>query len=150
MSFKHSPLVRLLESFSATGSAKQTASSNTTAASSTESTRCGPPLSPAGAEKYCSALATLPETRRLVVTAALNELFSKKSFNICQLDAVLEVTNGSQKTDAYRLLRTLHCMDYASMTPELRSTLPQLVNECLAPPPRHCLATDIALSNVIL
>lgn len=150
MSSMHSPLARLSELFSGTGSAKRTAKSNTTADSWTESTKCGPTLSPAGAEKFCSALATLPETRRLVVTAALNELFTKKYFNICQLSAVLEVTNGSENTDAYRLLRTLHCVDYAAMSPELRNTIPQLVNECLAPPPKHCLATDIALQGVTL
>ena len=133
-----------------TTSAKPTADSNTAEASWQESTGHGDTFSLPRPEKSLPAIASLPTTRRLVVTAALNELFTKKYFNICQLSAVLEVTNGSENTEAYRLLRTLHCVDYAAMSPELRNTIPQLVNECLAPPPKHCLATDIALQGVTL
>lgn len=133
-----------------TGSAKPTSTWNTSEESSTGSTTSGPTLSAPGQTSCLPAVANLPETRRLVVTAALNELFDKKHFSICRLDSVLEVMNGTRRSDAYRLLSTLHCVDYAAMTPDLRERIPALVNEALRPPVVVCLATEVALQGVDL
>lgn len=79
---------------------------------------------------------------------ALNELFTKKHFNICALDSVLEVMNGTDRSEAYKLLRTLHCVDYSAMPPELRERIPALVNEAMRPKVATCIATDMALQGV--
>ena len=91
-------------------------------------------------------LAEQPQTKRLVVEAAINRLFSERFFSICTLDSVLDTLQVSQKSDAYRLLRTLHCVDYCTMSPELREKLPHLVREALTPV-TATLAAEIALRN---
>lgn len=85
-----------------------------------------------------------------MISHALNDLFTKRHFNICQLDAVAELLNVSTKTDAFKLLRTLHCVDYGDMAPELRDRIPLLVNECLAPQAKQHPATDLAMHGITL
>jgi hypothetical protein len=95
------------------------------------------------------AIASLPETRQLVVTAALDHLFTQDYFSVCQLDSVLKVVNRPQSGDAYTLLRSLHCVEYANMPQALRDRIPHLVNECLrSPDAQPCLATTVALQGV--
>lgn len=137
-------------SSSDTGSAKQTPDWSTSADASTASTSSGPTLSGHGQMSCLPSIANLPETRRLVVTTALNHLFNERHFSICTLDRVLDTMQGTQKSDAYKLLRTLHCVDYAAMPPELRNSIPTLVNEALRPPMVACVATDVALQGVVL
>lgn len=149
----HSLLLRLAShraSSSATDSAKQNDAWTTSAAEQTVSGMSGQSLHANASGSLQPTIASLPETRRLVLTASLNKLFSEKHFNICTLDAILDTMQGSQRTEAYRLLRTLHCMDYAAMPRELRDCLPQLVNEALRPPETVCVATEIALQGVAL
>ena len=78
-----------------------------------------------------SSVAALPSTRRLVVEASLNKLLTEKHFSICTLDAVMEVMDLPRGSDAHKLLRTLHCVDYRVMSKELRDTIPLLVREVL-------------------
>jgi hypothetical protein len=63
---------------------------------------------------------------------------------------MLAVLDVSRNSEAYRLLHTLHCMDYADMPNELKRQLPQLVNEALTADNSSInqFATDIALKNV--
>lgn len=146
-----SSLARVSALFSGTGPASKTETSNTNAATSTESIPSGPCLSITGPATCLPAISSLPETRRLVISHALNELFTKRHFNICQLDAVAELLNAPRNTDAFKLLRTLHCVDYSDMAPELRDRIPLLVNECLTgyQPARHP-ATDLAMHGITL
>jgi len=137
------------DSSRATGSANKTAGSNTSAGGWTESTSSGPTWCPPGSTQHAPALAGLPEVRRLVVTQALDHLFTASYFSICHLDPVMDILNAPRHSEAYKLLRALHCVDYAAMRPELRERIPQLVNECLAPPAVvDCLATNVALNGV--
>ncbi len=131
-------------------STKQSAGWNTNAASSQESMNFGHTLSEHGSKTLQPAIASLPETRRLVITASLNKLFSERHFSICTLDAILDTMQGTRNTEAFRLLRTLHCMDYASMPIELRNSIPQLVNEALNPPPVECIATETAMQGIVI
>lgn len=115
------------------------------------STKFGPTSRPPGSTQYAPALANLPEVRRLVVTQALDDLFTKQYFSICQLDSVMAVLNASKHSEAYKLLRALHCVDYGVMRPELRESIPQLVNECLRPPlVVDCSATSVAIDGVVV
>ena len=131
-------------------SAKQNESWNTNGASSQGSMNFGPTLSAHGHGKLLPAIANQPETRRLVITASLNKLFTERHFSICTLDAILDCMQGTRHTEAHRLLRTLHCVDYASMSSELRNSIPLLVNEALQPPEVVCAATETALQGVVI
>lgn len=146
-----SPLQRLAARLSGTGSASKTESSNTSAATSTASTPSGPCLSITGPATCLPAISSLPETRRLVITQALNDLFNKQYFDICKVDALIKVIHGSERSEAYALLRTLHCVHYSAMSPSLRDCIPLLVNECLTdqPAPAH-VATDLAMHGLNL
>lgn len=149
MSSLLSPLVRLLGSSSATGSTNRSEPWITNEESSTESTSFGHTLSAPGKTTSLPSIASLPETKRLVVTQALNDLFTKGHFSICGLNSILEVMGNPYRGEAYTLLRTLHCVDYNKMPADLRNRIPQLVNECLRPPePTACLATEVALQGV--
>lgn len=132
-----------------TGRASKTSSSNTSGAAWPGSAFSGHTLPEPGSSKSLPALASLPETRQLVVQTALDHLFTQSHFSICQLDSVLKIINAPQGSDAYTLLRSLHCVDYAKMPRDLRDRIPHLVNECLRPPEvLECLATSVALQGV--
>ncbi len=96
------------------------------------STRSGLTLLPPLQAESLPSVASLPETRRLVAEAAINRLFTERHFSICSLDELIKLTGAQRGSDAYRLLRPLHCMDWADMTPELRERVPLLVREALA------------------
>lgn len=145
-----SPLVRLLGSSSGTGSTSRSEPWITNEENSTESTSCGPMLSASGQQNLSLSIASLPETRRLVVTQALDQLFTNRFFDICELDSVLKIVGKRKGVEAYNLLRALHCVHYDKMNPALRDRIPQLVNECLNPQAVQCVATDVALQGVEL
>lgn len=144
------PWARRSGSSSETGQARSGSGSNTTEAEPLDIPTSGPTLSASGSSNL-PAVASLPETRRLVVQTALDHLFKSNHFSICQLDAVLKVMDQPQGTPAYQMLRALHCVDYAAMPSELLQRIPQLVNECLRPPePEPHIATAVALQGVDL
>ena len=114
-----------------------------------ESILCGHTLQLPGPMSSAS-LASLPETRRLVATAALDKFFSDSFLNISQLRDVMSALEIPQDSEAFNLLRTLHCVSYKKMSPELRERIPQLVNEALTHRETytHCLATEVAVARV--
>lgn len=85
--------------------------------------------------------------RRLVVQQALDRLFSGRFFSICVIQDLMKLVGATPQSEAYRLLRALHCVHYEDMRPELIERLPHLVNECLRPR-GACVATDIALRGI--
>lgn len=94
------------------------------------------------------AVSSLPETKQLVVKQAVQHLFEKGYFSICQLDKAIELVGARQGGEAYRMLHSLHCVDYGRMDPELRARIPHLVNECLRQQDNIIDATEIALQGV--
>lgn len=136
-------------SSSVTGCKSKPSASNTSEAAWTESANSGPTLSAPGSAISLRAIASLPETRRLVVTAALDDLFRKEWFDVCNLDKVMKICNAPRGSEAHQLLDALHCVHYGRMPPDLRARIPHLVNECLCPPEAvQGVATTIALQGV--
>jgi hypothetical protein len=143
-------LSRLHSSGSSQGTTSQNAQTSTTsAANATESASCGHTLSDLGSTTSL-LLANQPATKRMVLQTAITKLFNAKHFSICDIDAMLDVLDVSRNSEAYALLRTLHCIDYTEMPSELKRQLPQLVNEALTAnnSANNQFATDIALKNV--
>ncbi len=91
----------------------------------------------------------MPETKRLVVQAAVQKLFEKDWFDICTLDRLLTIVKSRQGGPAYDLLHALHCVHYGKMDPELRARIPQLVNECLRQQDNVVDAAEVALDGVV-
>lgn len=100
--------------------------------------------------KSSSCLAELPETRRLVVTAALEKLLTQKYFDVCTIDVVLKIMDNGKNKAAYDLLHALHCIHYDQMPADLRNTIPHLINECLRgpQPATHGPATSVVLDGL--
>lgn len=95
---------------------------------------------------FCSAL---PETKQLVVKQAVKKLFEDRHFSICTLDRAIDLIGARQGGEAYKMLHTLHCVDYDKMPPELREKIPHLVNECLRQQNNVIEATNVALKGVL-
>jgi Flp pilus assembly CpaF family ATPase len=83
------------------------------------------------------------------VKQAIKRLFGKGHFDICIVREVSEIVGARRGGDAYKMLRALHCVDYASMEPELRARLPELVNECLRQQDNVIEATEVALKGIV-
>jgi len=120
-----------LASFLAPSSARQTGNSNLKKDDSMGSTNYGLTLSMNSPGELLPKTAHLPETQRLVAMAAMNRLFSERHFSICQLDALIKLTGAQRDSQAYNLLRPLHCIDWSDMDPALRDKVPLLVREAL-------------------
>jgi hypothetical protein len=69
----------------------------------------------------------------MVVEQALDHLLTNNFFDITTMQKIMEVIGADRDTDAYKLLTSLHCVHYSKMRPELRDSIPQLINEALRP-----------------
>lgn len=136
---------------SRSGSSERTTSTNTNADSNTTEASWIPSgkSSLSGCESALVACSALPETKRLVVKQAIKSLFEKRHFDICIVREVAEIVGARSGGDAFQILRALHCVDYASMEPELRARIPELVNECLRQQDNVIEATDVALKGIV-
>lgn len=92
------------------------------------------------------SVAQLPETKQLVAQQAIHRLFAKGWFDICKLDEIIKLTGAQRDSEAYRLLRPLHCVDWADMDPALRERVPLLVRDALLTNQWAQHATAVAMS----
>ena len=71
-------------------------------------------------------------TTQMAVASALNKILTQSYFDICTIDKCAEALNIRVKDkQEYKILSTLHCVNYGQMPRELRSQLPKLIAECL-------------------
>lgn len=63
---------------------------------------------------------SLERMRGMAITAGLRHLFNHSYFSICQLDATLAAAKIIPDGETMRILKPLHCIDWADMWPELR------------------------------
>lgn len=110
------------------------------------STSSGPTLLPPSQPAAWPSVAHLPETKQLVAKQAIARLFTERYFSICKLDDVIALTGAQRGSEAYRLLRALHCVDWADMDPALRERVPLLVREALLTSQWANDATAVAMS----
>jgi hypothetical protein len=94
------------------------------------------------------SVASLPDTRRMVVETTLKKLLDARHFSICELDKILEIIGSRQSGEAYKLLSALHCINYSDMNQELRDRIPLLVNECLRQQTKTSEIVDAVLKGV--
>jgi hypothetical protein len=73
--------------------------------------------------------------KNLAATTALNAMLADRHFSICTIDSVASMLNVKPASDAYNILRAVHCIDYAKMPAELRQAIPGLIKECLGVAP---------------
>lgn len=70
----------------------------------------------------------------MAAEAALKKMVDSSHFSICTLDKIIEMMGVKPDREAYRILSTLHCVDYNQMRPELLQALPDLIATVLRSP----------------
>lgn len=72
--------------------------------------------------------------KRAVLESALTQLFHDDHFSICKLRDIGDVLGVNVRQHPnYKLLKALHCTNYADMAPEILQGLQEHVTECLRP-----------------
>ena len=67
----------------------------------------------------------------MAARAALQKMAKDGYFSICTIDNILRMSGGVPDSKDYQTLRTLHCVSFSDMPPELRRGLPLLVKRVL-------------------
>lgn len=57
------------------------------------------------------------------VKLALKKLFNASYFDICIINNLLQLTNTLPDGDTYKMLNSIHCVNYSTMSKEYRSWL---------------------------
>ena len=70
----------------------------------------------------------------MAAEAALKKMVQDRCFSICTLDTIIQMMDIKADREAYQILRTLHCVDYSQMSPELLQELPELIATVLRSP----------------
>lgn len=64
-----------------------------------------------------------PSIHLLATKAALEGLFRQRTFSICAINDLLAMNAIIPDPEVIRVMRTLHCLEYAGMDPQLRQWL---------------------------
>lgn len=76
------------------------------------------------------------DLKQMAAMTALNHMMASSSFNICAVESVGRMLNGTSPAgETYDLLRTLHCISWSKMPTELRDSIPDLIKQCLGVEP---------------
>jgi hypothetical protein len=79
----------------------------------------------------------MTDIKQLAAITALNNMMSKGHFSICTIDSIASMLDLNPKNDSYRILHTLHCINFADMPKEIRDAVPGLIQECLGVEPNY-------------
>ena len=71
------------------------------------------------------------EIQMLAARAALKKMTLNGYLCICTIDNILKMSGGIPRADDYQILRTLHCVSFSEMDPELLRGLPLLIKRVL-------------------
>jgi hypothetical protein len=72
------------------------------------------------------------DLKQLSALTSLNHMMRGGHFSICTIDSVAELLGIEVRgSEAYKVLRPLHCIDWNKMPPALKDAVPGLINECL-------------------
>jgi uncharacterized protein (DUF2267 family) len=74
----------------------------------------------------------MTDIKQLAAVTALNKMLAGRYFDICTIDRIASMLNIHQEGDAYKILRTLHCVHYGDMPAALKAALPDLIAQCFA------------------
>ena len=91
-----------------------------------------PRIEEIAADPMAGSLARIEAIRGPVLATACWATLQKKWFDICALDAMLQAAGVIPDGDTHRLLRTLHCVDWSDMPPEVRAWAQQTIVRMVA------------------
>lgn len=73
----------------------------------------------------------MDEIQILAARAALKKMSQDGHLSICTIDNILKMSGGIPNDKDYQVLRTLHCVSFREMQPELLRGLPLLIKRVL-------------------
>lgn len=76
----------------------------------------------------------MSDIKLMAAQAALTKMVTGRHFDICTLDTIIKMMDLQPDREAYNILRTLHCIDYNMMSPDLLKALPELISTVLQSP----------------
>ncbi len=83
----------------------------------------------------------MQDLKQMAALTALNNMLAEGHFSICTLDKVGKLLGIKPAGDAYNILSSVHCIDYAKMPAELRDAIPDLIQQCLGVAPVYQFKT---------
>lgn len=72
--------------------------------------------------------------QNMAAATALNKMMRDSHFSICTIDNVAKMMGVKPTGESYRILSSIHCVDFCDMPRELRQAIPQLVADVLGDP----------------
>lgn len=79
----------------------------------------------------------MDEAKAMIAVTALNKMMTGRHFSICVITDVAAMLGVDPKGESYRMLRPLHCVNWADMPSELRAMVPGLIKDCLGVEPAY-------------
>lgn len=73
----------------------------------------------------------MDEIQAMAARVALKKMAQDGYFSICTIDNILKMSGGVPEARDYQILRTLHCVNFRDMPPELLRGLPLLIQRVL-------------------
>jgi hypothetical protein len=68
-----------------------------------------------------------------IASVALKKMLTGASFSICTITDIGEMLHINPRgTQAFKMLKPLHCMDYSDMPAEVREAIPGLIRDAFA------------------
>ena len=85
----------------------------------------------------------------LAVLTALNRMMLGKYFDLTVIDSAMKVLQTVPDGGAYAILRTLHCIHWEHLPPELRAEVPRLIERCIGVPAHQFQITPTKALEVL-
>lgn len=89
----------------------------------------------------------MPDVKLLAAEAALRKMLQCGHFSICCVSDIVEMLEIVPDRDTMSILKTLHCVDYNQMSPDLLAELPTLIHRVLNSPRFDASRINILESN---
>jgi len=69
------------------------------------------------------------DLKALAVKSAMRKMMQQGYFDICTVRNCLGLLGIVPTSESYKILETIHCVNYNAMEPEIRTALPMLLRE---------------------
>lgn len=71
------------------------------------------------------------DIKQLAAIEFMNKMMRGGHFSICTVDEIAKMFGINPDPEAYRILRTLHCVDFSAMDRALYASIPALIQSAL-------------------
>ena len=79
----------------------------------------------------------MTDLKRMAALTSLNSMLTKGYVCICTIDTIAKMLGVQPPAEPHSILRSIHCVNFAMMPPELRQAVPDLIRQCLDVEPTY-------------